>query len=813
MSQPASRPQRDAARTGLAAFGVASVTLAVLAASWGAQALVSLHALVAVACAVLFFASRGRSWEVTARVHGTATLAVGTLTALALMTGQGDSIALYYLPLVAPFIAQGIKPAVIWGLIGIALAALVVLSGRLMPLEPLYVLGEHASRIGVLLTALALVYVLLMRRSADEANTESAARLAEQAELRRQLEASRDEAVGAVEAQSRLIGRVSHELRTPLNGLLGLSGLLAESRLEPAQADMARTLRASATTLKQLVDDLIDVTTLEEGRLSIHLEPVDVRDLLADIADTFAGLAERSGIALGVVVSPDVPQRLLLDGLRVRQIVSNLVGNALKFTTEGEVVIEATGVALEDGAWVCQIDVRDTGPGIPSEDLSRLFEAFEQLDDALPLRRQGSGLGLWIARQLADALGGTLKAHSVLGSGSTFSFVLSAVSAASVGGASGVFLAKAHVLVIEPDALSRRSIEALSKFALFELSACADLPAAVDAATRSAPDVVLVSSKYQDPEGVTRRLARLIGHGRFVLGVRPSELGRALPAGFVATTLEPYRLSRIRGLVGDIMPSEGYQETEPVSRMKCLVVDDDATNRMVARLLLERAGQEVMVADGAAAAWELVRERRPDVLFVDLHMPGEDGVSFTERVRALGKAGARFWIIALTAAASDEVRGRCVEAGMDDFVEKPIDMGLFRAALERAYRGIRRRSRSSRAEIEMSLIDAATADEMAQILQEEFAPLVEELAASGAELLASLRAAVESGDQKTAHRAAHTLKSSTGQLGATLVATMARHLEAGLSADPPAWPTGPVLRRLEETFEQSIALLRARELK
>ncbi len=819
MSPPPSAREAErqrAATATLVALGGALVSLALLAATWAAWLLVGIYGGASLAILLLLLVTRGHDHQVARRIDGAAAIAVTAFAAVAFWTGRSSSIALYYLPLVAPLAAQvrGRRAAYTWGAIGLGVMGAVLASELFVSVDPVYTLGPQAGWSGLLMTAFALLYVLWVRHSADTALATAAARADELEEVREELSGAHRTALAAAAAMTRLLARVSHELRTPLNGLLGLSELLADSPLEPTQAEMARTLRSSATTLKQLVDDLIDISTLEEGRLSIHPEPVDVRELLADVADTFAGLAERSGVSLGVIVAPTVPETLALDALRVRQIVSNLVGNAVKFTSQGQIVIEMDGGSDGD-VWSGRVHVRDTGPGIPGAELSRLFEAFEQLDDPLPLRRQGSGLGLWIASQLARALGGELTATSQVGQGSTFSLELVAPAPSppdtSSMSAAGIAPTRAAVLVLDPDALSRRALESVSVFAACKLVTCADVSEARDAVRVHQPDVVLIGSAQPAPEDVVKALAPAVGHGRFVLGVRPSELGRDLPSGFVAGTLEPLRLSRIAGLVADVMPVEdSVPESELVSRMRCLVIDDDATNRMVARLLLERAGQEVQLADGPAQAWRMLREVRPDVIFVDLHMPGEDGVSLTRRIRAQLDPASTLWIVALTAAASEDERARCLGAGMDDFVEKPIDVGLFRAVLERAYRGTRRRVRAERSNARLPLLDEEATGAMVEALAEEFGPLVEELSASGEGFLAQLREAVASRDMKTARRACHTLRSSTAQLGAGLASEMARQMEDQLRQKPPVWPAPSALSRLEDTFEKSIASLRAR---
>jgi signal transduction histidine kinase/CheY-like chemotaxis protein len=780
-----------------------------LAGAWACFALVSLvlsrpwltaiEAIAAALTALFAFRSARTHRRTSTHAHGAAGVAALTLFLVCMLTGQSSSVGWWYLLVLPIFVGHvaGTRAMIAWGAFSVLLVVATFLSERWVPIAPLYSFSDvEKSAGGVTLTALVLAYTLFVRRLAEdylgrarerEATIEHQA--AELAQIRDDLAAARDEALSAAEAKSRLMARVSHEVRTPLNGLLGLSEILADSPLAPAQSDVAQTLRASAAALKQLVEDLLDMTRIEEGRLSVNPEATDVRELVGEVVDTFASVAERRGIELVAIVAADVPDAILVDAMRVRQVVANLVSNGLKFTERGQVLIEVAGESTQD-KFTGAIRVRDTGPGIPEGQMSQVFQPFEQLDTSLALRRQGTGLGLWIARQVAHAMGSELQVESKVGEGSTFSLSLTVPASGTPVGASGLLLIGASMLAVEPHPASRRALEQIGGHTGLQLRAVASLDEARRAIATEDVDLVLVAANpSMSPKAALRVIRRVSRKSRLAIAVGPGHpLSRSpVPEGYAALTLKPYRESRLRGLLVDVLAqaAEPLNASEPPSALglRCLVVDDDSTNRMVARLLLTRGGHRVLEAPDAESGYALMERGELDVVFLDLHMPGEDGVSLARRARA--ELDPRLWLVALTAASGEEERQACHEAGMDDFVCKPVEVGLLRAALERAGRGIRRRSSPSRPSMPAQreregALHAPTLEALLDQMGDEGALLIETYASNGALLLADLRRALEGDSSRAAHRAAHTLASSSALVGAAAVAEVAKAIEEGL---------------------------------
>jgi len=814
------RRQRGLVLVGL--LGLVFAVYGTLSFYLGRPRLAAIHLVGAGSIALVWAGARRAEDAPAVIVHGGAAFTTLTLAGIALLSGQGSSLAWWYITLVPLFVAQlgGWRACLGWALVAAAVIAAVHLSEGWITIRPEHEFGALETRLGVLVLAvLALGYAAYVQRTAETQMVADHTRrtlIAEQhdelAKVKAELEELHAEALRESNAKTQLMARVSHEIRTPLNGLLGLSEVLADAPLDPAHLEMVRSLHASASALRQLVDDLLDVTRIQDGRVTLHYEAADLRELVGDVVDMFGVLAHDKGLQLAAIVEDSVPARVKIDTLRVRQVASNLVGNALKFTTSGEVVVRVSG-KTQDGVFAGRIEVRDTGPGIEPDLLPRIFEAFEQAEDNVSLRRQGTGLGLWISRELARALGGELGASSEPGRGSNFHFTFRAdVEDIGAGSASAILIATARVLVVEPHRASRRALSALAAAAGYELRAVGAVDEARDAARLAPPDILIIDAAV-GPSDALERMRLVAPDARAVVARSPAAISAPLPKGFVAATLKPYRASRLRGLLMDVLPEDPTPEVgSDVPRMRCLVVDDDPTNRMVARLLLERSGQEVTLAADTRTAETIVRAGDVEVVFCDIHMPEEDGATFVRRLRQDFDRMPPLWIVALTAATSEQERREYVEAGMDDYLAKPIEVGLLRAALERAHRAVRRRLRESssiaRSQVLSSLLEEDTFDQLARNLAEDIHPLVEEFIDGSEQHVVQIADASARGEPERARRAAHTLKSSAALVGATRLAALARRIEAGIDAGE--LPDERALSELGSTRDASVARLEAR---
>ena len=537
-----------------------------------------------------------------------------------------------------------------------------------------------------------------------ESVADTAWELRESEEYRSLIDARR-KAEAASQAKSRVLATVSHEFRTPLNGILGLTGLLTETDLTPDQETYARAVHSSGEALLALVDDMLDFSRIEAGRLDLYPEPTDLEALLQEIVELLAGRAHIKGIDIAAEVGGAVPATVVVDPARLRQVLINLVGNGVKFTDKGGVTLSASVAA--DGA--ISFAVSDSGPGIAREDAERLFDEFEQMDTALSRRHGGAGLGLAISRRIVRRMGGDVTLADRPGGGSIFSFTLAlpptegaaAANEASLDGRSFLILAPEGA---EPPTLARHlaSAGATARTAR-TLNEAAGLIGAATAAGEI-HDAVLIDGRVMP--GPATALARLReAAGRVVPAAVLIEPGRrgdvdALRhGGFDAYLVRPVRRSSLLRIAGDIASASGGFSIDPgdarprktsaprraVENLDVLLAEDNEINALLARAVLEGLGHTVTEVRDGAAAVAAAREKGngfPAIL-MDLHMPGLDGLAAARAIREWERATGtpRAAILAVTADVLAETRAAAKMAGIDAVLEKPMTPDSLRRAL------------------------------------------------------------------------------------------------------------------------------------
>ncbi len=503
---------------------------------------------------------------------------------------------------------------------------------------------------------------------------------AEREARRLELASDRDAAVEASRLKTEFLATMSHELRTPLTGVVGNIGLLLRTPLTAAQRDYAETAVASSEALLGVIDDILDFARIGAGRLELRKEPIDVRALLEDVGDLLGVDAASGGLDLALLAGPDGPLLARGDGPRVRQVLINLVGNALKFTAAGEVVVEAQlrpdGDRLE---LVCS--VRDTGPGIPETEQARLFSPFVQLDGSPTRRVGGIGLGLAIATRLCARMGGELGVRSTVGRGSTFWFrvPLDRPAPGDIPAAPVAAPVPASILVVDHHAATRRSIEANAR-ALGATVFATEHPDVAEAWLRArVPGDPPCTVALLDPALAIGPLLTTIASDSALGGPRVVLLrGRgwvaetsALPHDFVLH--KPVRWARLARVLSDDLGRT--REPEPLPDgppARVLIVDDNVVNRRLVQAMLEASGHACAVAEDGQEAVERVAAEPFDLVLMDCYMPVMDGWAATRAIRAAEPAGRRMPIIALTAAESQAEIEAFSTAGMDAYVPKPF---------------------------------------------------------------------------------------------------------------------------------------------
>ncbi|MDO8739242.1 response regulator, partial [Candidatus Deferrimicrobium sp.] len=659
---------------------------------------------------------------------------------------------------------------------------------------------------------------------------------------REDLVLARDTAEAASVAKSQFLANMSHEIRTPMNGILGMADLLLLGSLPGEQRRSVEIIRRSGETLLEIINDILDFSRIEAGRIELDDIPFDLGEIMEEVVELLSQRAQPKAIELVSEVSPEIPSALRGDPGRLRQILVNLVGNAVKFTERGEVVVRATIDSLDDGAVTVRFSVRDTGIGIPVETQAKIFDAFTQADGSTTRKFGGTGLGLTISRQLVEMMGGTIRVESAPGKGSDFIFTIRfhttdvSVPRPSIPRPS---LEGLKVLVVD-DNRTNREILAKQLYAWGMQSrgvvggeeALSLLRAA--ASEGASFDLAILDYNMPDIDGL--QLAGMIKSTPALSGVRLillSSVGirgdgrKAREAGISGYLTKPVRRDVLYGSIeavmkirdpdakGTIVTRHTVAEKPRKIEGRILLIEDNLANQEVTLGMLSFLGCEADVAGNGQEGLDAIAAREYDLVLMDCHMPVMDGYAATRVLRAREKemGGKRLTVVALTANAMEGDREFCLAAEMDDYLSKPFTIRKLGETVSKWVSSERKDSSGAveaeaksavpvkplKTTIDQTAIDGIRELEVAG--NQGFLERIIGLYLSGAtRQVEGILSAAEKGDAESLLQAAHTLKSSSANVGATGLSDLCRKIEGMIRAGEPVGVGDPLLSKIEGEF-------------